>query len=170
MLKRIYNLIMEVNTQTAYSYWAGSYDTDRNYTRDLDAEVTLDRLGRLRPRSVLELGCGTGKNTQLLARIGQAVQALDFSAEMLAVAKAKVTAENVQFTQTDLTRRWPAADESVDLIACNLVLEHIEDLRHIFAEAQRTLATNGRFFICELHPYLAVRGQEGDFHPGWDGR
>ncbi len=161
---------MEVNTQTAYSYWAGSYDTDRNYTRDLDAEVTLDRLGRLRPRSVLELGCGTGKNTQLLARIGQAVQALDFSAEMLAVAKAKVTAENVQFTQTDLTRRWPAADESVDLIACNLVLEHIADLQPIFAEALRTLEDEWALLHLRTASLFAVRGQEGDFHPGWNGR
>lgn len=154
---------MELNTQTAYSHWAASYDTDRNYTRDLDAAVTEKRLGRLRPLSVLELGCGTGKNTKLLAQISQAVQALDFSAEMLAAARAKMTAENVHFTQTDLTLRWPAADESVDLIVCNLVLEHIEDLRHIFAEAQRTLATKGRFFICELHPFLQYEGKKATF-------
>lgn len=136
----------------AYTNWSTTYDTDTNPTRDLDHEATRATLGHLRVDRVLELGCGTGKNTMLLAEIGAHVQALDFSEGMLERAKAKVAAPNVTFTVADLTQPWPCADHSVDLVVANLVLEHIADLGFIFAEARRCLLPGGQLFLCELHP------------------
>lgn len=66
-------------TQTAYTEWAATYDSDRNLTRDLDQTVTRTLLTGRRYRTILEIGCGTGKNTPLLAQIGEHVQAIDFS-------------------------------------------------------------------------------------------
>ena len=80
-----------MNINEAYNQWSISYDTDRNRTRDLDQAVTRHCLAGLRCRTIIELGCGTGKNTALYARIGQAVHALDFSAGMIARARAKTT-------------------------------------------------------------------------------
>jgi len=149
--------------QTAYTQWAATYDTDRNLTRDLDQVVTRTILAGRHYRSILEIGCGTGKNTQLLARIGDHVHAIDFSEGMLAQAKAKGLGANVTFSQADLTQPWPCADWSVDLIACNLVLEHIADLTFVFAEAARTLAPTGHLIICELHPFKQYLGSRATF-------
>jgi len=154
---------MTNDIQAAYTEWAATYDTDRNLTRDLDQEVTRAALAGHSYRSILELGCGTGKNTRLLARIGERVHALDFSEGMLAQARAKQPGANVTFSVADLTQPWPCADQSVDLIACNLVLEHIADLGFIFAEAARTLVRPGRFFICELHPFKQYLGSKAVF-------
>ena len=118
-----------MNTRTAYDSWSETYDRDRNLTRDLDHVVTRATLSHLRFSSILEIGCGTGKNTALLASIGAKVHALDFSDGMLAQAKTKVSSDNVTFTVADLTRPWPCAAQSADLVVCNLVLEHIGDLR-----------------------------------------
>ena len=128
-----------MNVRDAYNSWSSTYDTDRNLTRDLDRQVTRETLSGLHPAYILELGCGTGKNTAFLAQIGAQVQALDFSAGMLQQARAKVPNANVVFNVADLTRSWPCADQAADLIVCNLVLEHIADLTHIFAEAKRCL-------------------------------
>src|SRR5215813_3184983 len=136
-----------MNIQEAYTHWSATYDSDRNLTRDLDQAVTRDALGNLHCKSILEVGCGTGKNTALLARIGERVQALDFSEGMIARAKAKLDADNVTFTLADLTVAWPRANESADLIVCNLVLEHIDDIAFIFSEAFRVLVAGGRLFI-----------------------
>ncbi|MGI8857816.1 MAG: class I SAM-dependent DNA methyltransferase, partial [Thermomicrobiales bacterium] len=121
--------------QSAYTAWASTYDTDRNLTRDLDQMATRAILAARHYRAILEIGCGTGKNTQLLARIGDAIHAVDFSEGMLAQARAKGFGPTVTFSVADLTQPWPCADQSVDLIACNLVLEHIADLSFVFAEA-----------------------------------
>ncbi len=149
--------------QTAYTEWAATYDTDRNLTRDLDQTVTRTVLAGRRYRAILEIGCGTGKNTPLLTQIGERVHAIDFSEGMLAQASAKGFGPQVTFARADLTRPWPCADQSVDLISCNLVLEHIADLSFVFAEAARTLATGGYLFICELHPFKQYLGSKATF-------
>lgn len=149
--------------QAAYTEWAATYDTDRNLTRDLDQTVTRTLLAGRHYRSILEIGCGTGKNTQFLAHIGDHVHGIDFSAGMLARAKAKRFGPTVHFSVADLTHPWPCADQSVDLIAGNLVLEHITDLAVVFAEAARTLMPAGHLFLCELHPFKQYLGSKATF-------
>lgn len=152
-----------MSVRDAYTSWSTTYDTDTNPTRDLDQQATRVTLGQLRVDRVLELGCGTGKNTALLAGVGAQVQALDFSAGMLERARVKIQAPNVTFTVADLTRAWPCADQSADLVVGNLVLEHIADLGFIFAEARRCLAPGGQLFLCELHPARQYQGLQAHF-------
>ncbi len=149
--------------QEAYTDWSATYDLDRNLTRDLDEVVTRETLANLRCNSVLEIGCGTGKNTALLAQIGQRVQALDFSRGMIEEARAKLSLDNVAFEMADITQPWPCEDQSIDLVVCNLVLEHIRDLSFIFSEASRVLVKTGRFFISELHPFRQYQGTQATF-------
>jgi ubiquinone/menaquinone biosynthesis C-methylase UbiE len=157
-----------VDIQQAYTDWSVTYDSDRNLTRDLDQQVTLQLLGNLRCKSILEIGCGTGKNTELLARVGDHVHAVDFSSGMIDKAKAKLLAANVTFETLDLTQPWPLKDQAFDLIACNLVLEHIENLSPIFAEAFRVLMARGRFLVCELHPFRQYQGTQARFRKDLD--
>jgi ubiquinone/menaquinone biosynthesis C-methylase UbiE len=152
-----------MNIKDAYTDWSATYDQDRNLTRDLDETVTRETLANLRCNDVLEIGCGTGKNTELLARIGQRVTALDFSAGMIEKARGKITLDNVIFGVADLTEPWPCQDQSFDLIVCNLVLEHISDLAFVFGEAFRVLRRGGRFFVSELHPFRQYQGTQARF-------
>src|SRR5574341_356167 len=82
---------------------------------------------------------------------------------MIEKAREKVRAANVRFEMADLTRKWNCADAAYDLVVCNLVLEHIRDLSHIFSEAARVLVTGGKFFINELHPFRQYRGTKARF-------
>ena len=155
---------MKMSVQKAYDSWSQTYDTDENLTRDLDQNVTRDSLANLHFDSILEIGCGTGKNTVFLAQIGENVHAVDFSQGMMERAKEKVQAENVRFSMMDITHKWNFEDGSFDLIVCNLVLEHIQDLAFIFAEAARTLEEKGRFFVNELHPFKQYEGKKARFY------
>lgn len=154
---------MATNIQKAYNDWSPTYDTDRNLTRDLDQQVMREELANLRFQSILEIGCGTGKNTAFLVQIGERVHALDFSEGMIQKAREKLKAENVRFSMADLTQRWPCEDQAYDLVVCNLVLEHIEDLSFIFSEAFRVLEEGGRFLVNELHPFRQYEGKKARF-------
>ncbi|MEO8357649.1 MAG: class I SAM-dependent methyltransferase [Chloroflexota bacterium] len=153
-----------MDIQGAYNAWADTYDSDENLTRDLDQKVMQDSLAGLHFGSILEIGCGTGKNTAFLAQIGQTVLAVDFSQGMIEKAREKVQAQNLRFSQMDITQRWIFDDQAFDLIVCNLVLEHIQDLSFVFAEAARTLQPKGRFFLNELHPFRQYEGGKARFH------
>ena len=78
-----------MDNRTAYNQWSKTYDQMKNKTRDLEAEALRSLLGKVAFHSCLEIGCGTGKNTQWLASRASRVTAVDFSEEMIAKAKAK---------------------------------------------------------------------------------
>lgn len=150
----------------AYNEWAETYDTVENRTRDLAAEVLRKVDLNFQGRRVIEVGCGTGRNTEWLARpeAGSTnIVAMDFSDAMLARARVRVNYSRVRFMQHDVRATWPLADDSADVVIVMLVLEHVEDLQPVFAEAARTLSTGGELFICELHPTRQLMGKQARF-------
>jgi ubiquinone/menaquinone biosynthesis C-methylase UbiE len=149
--------------QDAYTRWSTTYDSDRNLTRDLDHRATQHALTGLSYQNIMELGCGTGKNTAFLTELGRNILALDFSPGMLSQARSKIKSDRVYFVVADLTCAWPCKSESFELIVCNLVLEHIEDLDLIFSEVSRSLKPGGQFFLSELHPFRQYQGTKANF-------
>ena len=147
----------------AYDRWSRRYDDDHNATRDLDARVVRQSPLHLAGARVLELGCGTGKNSHWLATQSRELVALDFSPGMLDVARRRVRAAHVRFVEHDITRPWPVDPASFDVVLGNLVLEHVRDLLPIYAEAARALRSGGQLFFCELHPYRQLRGGQAHF-------
>src|SRR6267143_1720966 len=101
-----------MSVKEAYSEWSATYDVDRNLTRDLDRQVTRQILENIHCQSIIEIGCGTGKNTPFLANIAEKVLALDFSQAMIDKAKEKTQADNVTFSVADITGEWPCAEQS----------------------------------------------------------
>lgn len=151
---------------SAYNEWAETYDTDQNRTRDLAGTVLRQIDLDLKGRNVVEVGCGTGRNTEWLARPeGGAtnIAALDFSEGMLARARARVDEARVRLIQHDVRSTWPLGDAAADVVIVMLVLEHLEHLEPIFAEAARTLRAGGELFVCELHPTRQLLGVQARF-------
>jgi len=146
-----------------YDKWSKTYDTNENKTRDLDSFASQQILKKQNYNRVLEIGCGTGKNTSWLSDICEELVATDFSSGMLDIAKSKITASHVQFQKADLTKTWELPENHFDLITCNLVLEHIEKLDPIFLEAKNKLIEGGLFFICEYHPFRQYQSKQARF-------
>ena len=146
-----------------YDSWAYRYDNNINPTRDLDKIATIESLSNLNFFNVLELGCGTGKNTKWLITKADKLVGLDFSKNMLDLAKTKIAAEKATFINADLNENWPVSDNSFDLATINLTLEHIEILDHIFNSSFKKLIQGGKCFICELHPEKQLAGSKAKY-------
>lgn len=154
-----------MNVQQAYNAWSETYDSVENKTRDIEAKALREMISG-ENLNILEIGCGTGKNTEFLQAKAKHLIGADFSSEMLEKAKAKITAENVEFRQLDLRETWEFADDSFDLITCSLALEHIENIDFVFSEARRVLRENGQFYFGELHPFKQYLGTKARFETG----
>jgi predicted TPR repeat methyltransferase len=152
-----------MSIENAYNIWADQYDTNVNRTRDLDKKCTIETLNNLVFKNVLELGCGTGKNTEWLLNKAERIIGLDFSQEMLNKAEEKITDKRVTFKKSDLTKDWKIENNFVDLITSSLTLEHIKNLDHIFSQANQKLNKNGLFFISELHPFKQYLGSKAQY-------
>ena len=152
-----------MSIEKAYNIWANQYDTNENRTRDLDKKATIETLNKYDFKSVLELGCGTGKNTKWLLEKAKQIIGLDFSQEMLHKAQEKIVDKRVVFRRADLTENWKIDNDFADLITCSLTLEHIKNVHHIFNQANLKLKKNGLFFISELHPFKQYSGSKAKY-------
>jgi ubiquinone/menaquinone biosynthesis C-methylase UbiE len=152
-----------MDVKQAYDIWADQYDTNSNKTRDLEAISLRSTLTNLEFDNCLEIGCGTGKNTEWLMAKAKQVTAVDLSNEMLDKAKQKIKSDNVQFIQADITGEWTFVNKQYDLVTFSLVLEHIENLNEIFKKASNISGPNSFVYIGELHPFKQYTGTKARF-------
>ena len=153
-------------TRDGYDRWARTYDTMGNWLLALE-EPEVDRaLGDVRGLDVLDVGTGTGRHAIRLAEAGARVIALDFSDEMLAIARAKPGAERVRWLTHDASGGRPFADRSFDVVLSALVLEHIplDELARVVAELGRVTRENGRVVVTAMHPAMFEKGISANFH------
>lgn len=103
--------------------WSAAQYLKFNSERTRPSQDLLARVPLESPSRVVDLGCGPGNSTEVLAaRFPTArISGMDSSPDM--IAKAKTTLPGVEFTQSDLTTYKPT--EPVDLFFCNAVLQWI---------------------------------------------
>lgn len=148
----------------AYNQWAPIYETNKNHTRDLEATAIRQLLDPLHFYSCLEIGAGTGKNTQWLSEKANQVYAVDFADKMLDIAKQKQYDSLVEFVQFNILNQWIFCIKKFDLITFSLVLEHIANLDHIFEQAAQKSKTGTHLYIGELHPFKQYLGTKARFN------
>ncbi|MCK9479301.1 MAG: class I SAM-dependent methyltransferase [Firmicutes bacterium] len=135
----------------SYTDFAYLYDAliDEDYIKWTDyIEAVFLRYGK-KPSLVLDLACGTGSITTLLAKRGYDMIGLDKSADMLAVAMQKKGSLPICYTNQDMTSFELYG--TVDAIVCtldsiNYVLE-AEKVKKLFRLVKNYLNPNGLFIF-----------------------
>ena len=152
---------------SAYEALASSYDSlthDIPYEQMLAYMEALLRKHGLRPQSVLDLACGTGSMSVLLARRGYQVLAADMSEDMLAMAweKAADLDEPPYFICQRMEKlRLPY---QVDWVACCLdSINYVTDPELCRKAIQRVYncLTPGGVFIFDINSAEKLRGLDG---------
>jgi SAM-dependent methyltransferase len=99
--------------------------------------------GGIQPGSeVLEIGSGPGHVADLLAQAGASVTAIDFSSEMVEVARTNYP--RITFKQAD-AEKLPFDEAAFDAVVANYVVHHLARPEIVFNEVYRVLRSNGRF-------------------------
>ena len=118
--------------------------------------------------TALDLGCGAGMDTILIARqvgLMGTVHALDLSAEMLDAARANVNAaelSNIAFHQCQ-AERIPLPDNSIDLVLVNGIFNLCPDKQPVVQEVFRVLRSGGCLLLSEIVMQdLDEEGQVGE--------
>jgi SAM-dependent methyltransferase len=185
--------VQHIATQEAYDQWASVYDSDGNMLQAVDdielATLLPQFINRVLTEantstiSLLDLGCGTGRNTEKLLNFtlpaGQqsTVTGLDFSKGMLDLANEKLRIYNqgseeprVRLEQCDCfpTMNNPSAPPfpsvqdltPVNGVISTLVLEHVP-LPAYFATLASLLLPNGIAVITNMHSDMGAKSQAG---------
>ncbi|WP_328823372.1 methyltransferase domain-containing protein [Metallococcus carri] len=133
----------------------------------------VDLLARVRteaPRTVVDLGCGNGLATLLLAqRWPQArIVGIDSSAAMLAQAAAHDTANRVEWVEADVSQ-WNPRDQRPDVIVTNATLQWVPDHEPLIERWVSALPPGGAFAMqvpgnFTAHSHRIIREAVAD-HP-----
>jgi SAM-dependent methyltransferase len=157
----------EVGIGPGYALWSETYDAEPNPLILVEEPTTLELLGDVGGKDVLDAACGTGRYAVQLAQAGARVCGLDPSAEMLAKAKGKgeATGTAVAWREGELCA-LPYADASFDAAVCALALCHVPDLPKAVAELARVLRPGGKLVLSDFHPYCLMLGWRTCFAHG----
>lgn len=104
-------------------------------------EAICRAIKKSNPR-ILDVGCGTGANLELLARFGRA-EGVDVSVDALAFCHERGL-ENVQQSTAE---KLPFEDESFDFVTALDVIEHLDDDVAGLREIRRVVAPGGHILI-----------------------
>ncbi|MEO8565937.1 MAG: class I SAM-dependent methyltransferase [Betaproteobacteria bacterium] len=130
-----------------YDEWwfrAGRYDRGADFNAQWHSETAaveaalVSWLAAKRPAQVLELACGTGLFTRLVAPRVARLTAVDASTEVIEINRARVGAGNVDYVQADLFAWRPA--QRYDAIFFSFWLSHVPEQR--FAEFWELVAAS----------------------------
>jgi len=115
-----------------------------------------------RAADVLDIGCGAGYGTAVLAEGAASAIGIDFATEAIEYARANYPRPNLRFalgSATDL----PFPDASFDLITAFEVIEHLADGARLLAEARRVLRSGGILLVSTPNRtyYAEARAEQG---------
>ena len=142
---------MDDKIQRHFSAAAGGYDVFSSLHREIADSLLAQFEMEALPRSVLDVGCGTG---YLTARCKDCwpesqIVGLDFSRGMIEVARQRP--DEIGWVLAD-ARNLPFSDGHFDRLVSNLAYQWLADLSLVFAQARRVLAPGG-ILACTLFGY-----------------
>jgi malonyl-CoA O-methyltransferase len=146
------------DTLAAYQRWAPSYPpVAHNPLMRAEEKAMLEWWPTIEGRRVLDLACGTGRYTKILAdgRPAELV-AVDFCEPMLTQVSG---ARRVRASMMHL----PFDKDAFDIIICGLAIGHATDVAAWMTEVARVLAPDGRVLYSDFHPAAARAGLPRSF-------
>jgi len=151
-----------------YSKYYDLLYKDKDYAGEVEYVHNLIQKNTPGAKTILDLGCGTGRHDFLLVKKGYSVTGVDMSEQMLSIANAQLSTLNIKpetlnFKQSDI--RMVRLDQTFDVV---ISLFHVmsyqvtnEDLKAAFATANAHLKPGGVFiFDCWYGPAVLTIGPE----------
>jgi 2-polyprenyl-3-methyl-5-hydroxy-6-metoxy-1,4-benzoquinol methylase len=154
------NPISETEGQQQYAsqYWderAASFDDEPDH--GLRDPVTLEAWTRLlrtllppAPSSILDVGCGTGSLSVVLAKLGHIVTGIDLAPAMISYAEAKAVAAGQQITFHVMDAALPTvAPKQFDMLVCRHVLWTLPNYPQVLQRWVELLKPRGCLLVIE---------------------
>ena len=111
----------------------------------------LEALGDVSGTRVVDIGCGEGRFSRLLAGLGARVTGVDLAEPFIERAR-NLVAGNETYLIGNAENLSGIDSETFDLAVSYIVLVDLLEYRHSIQAAYRVLRPGGRFVICNVHP------------------
>lgn len=135
--------------------WVDFVRTDKDYWRDgVNNPAAFKLIGNVKRKTLLDLACGEGYNTRILAPKGAKVTGIDHSEKLLNLAKKEEQRKplGICYYRRNADRLSGLPDAFFDVVTCFMALHDIENFEGAISEVARVLKCGGRFVFSIVHP------------------
>ena len=152
-----------MSTRTGWNIISRSYQKktkisleDVHYGPISPGELELKLLGNVKDKDILEIGCGGGQNTIVLAKWGARSAGLDISEEQIKHARKLAKRERVKvpFYVGNMENLSVFDVENFDIVLSSFAIEYADDILATFQEVFRVLRNAGLFVFAMVHPII----------------
>ena len=115
-----------------------------------------------RGSKIIDLACGQGEVTKVIASGGFVVNGIDLAPELIKIAKENSKGSGIEFFIDDVSALKEETVKRVglaDAVTITLAIQNIQDLDGLFTSLNRVLKPQGRLFIIMNHPYFRIPKQ-----------
>jgi demethylmenaquinone methyltransferase/2-methoxy-6-polyprenyl-1,4-benzoquinol methylase len=110
----------------------------------------LIKLSQVKSNSkVLDIATGTGDIAYLFSKKSKSVTAIDFTPEMINLAKKRFKDSNITFIIADALE-LPFEDNYFDIVSISFGIRNVDDINQAIKEMHRVLKSNGKMMILEF--------------------
>lgn len=100
--------------------------------------------------NILDIGCGTGSLSVVLAKLGHTVTGVDLSPSMISLAKEKAETDNLQINFHVMDAAFPQfPDQKFDLIVCRHLLWALPEPKEVLQRWIKLLNSKGHLLLIE---------------------
>ena len=154
----------QLTVRQAYALWAETYDSVANPLLSLEDRYLQLMLPLLADKTILDLGCGTGR---LLDRLSLSATGwylgIDLSSAMLEHAAKKLHVSG-HLLQADCLK-LPLRSNIADVVVSSFLLGYV-DIQQLAAEIARVSKEDSDLYLSEFHPEGYSRGWKRSFRSG----
>jgi ubiquinone/menaquinone biosynthesis C-methylase UbiE len=164
-----------------HDQWADSINIDNVIVDEFfeastspENRIIIKKIGDIKDKNILELGCGAGEASVYFAKKGAEVTAVDISQRMLDVVQNLAKKHDVTLsTKQSYSDNIDFADETFDIVYAANLLHHV-DIESTLKEASRVLKKGGLFVswdpiahnpLINIYRRMATEVRTEDEHP-----
>ncbi|MGY3055187.1 cyclopropane fatty-acyl-phospholipid synthase-like methyltransferase [Pedobacter sp. UYEF25] len=163
---------MKSNQKDFFAQKAKGFDSQKSTTRNVDqiAQTILKNVSFSKEMHIMDFGSGTGLLLSQVAPYVGEITAVDISASMTEVLKAKKgdIACKLNILEMDLTKE--TLDTKFDALISSMTIHHIEHVQELFNKFYSLIKSDGTIAIADLDAEDGTFHSEdtGIFHLGFD--
>lgn len=157
---------VEKHTKKMYDSYGKEYQRTREekyksrlYNEFLEVPCMFKAVGKIRNKTLLDIGCGAGIHIKHYLKAGAKCSGIDLSKTMIELAKQNCP--NIDFKIGSMTK-LPFKNSSFDIVTASLSIDYIKNLQPVFKEVNRVLKKKGLFYYSNNSPIYSAREKYED--------
>jgi len=158
-------LVNDYNRMAGYDHLAQHYLNRRkdktrfDYNRDIEVPALIKIIGKVKNKTILDMGCGFGDHAQKLSKQKyKKLVGFDISKKLIQFAN-KQKSPNAVFYRGDMNKRLKHENSSFDVVYSSLAIHYIKKINELFQEVNRVLKKGGIFCFSTGHPIFNLINQ-----------